>query len=1459
MRFLKSATSLTFRCLCSWRPWAVAWFALAAVICATAGRAAEREVVGVLALALEPEIAQQIGLTPTQLAQINQIVVDREAEVLDIAADFRGLTPDERFAKLAPFRKETEEKGLAILSPQQRAKLEQLRFKRYGLSLLADPVIAERLRIPPDQQAAFRQAVKAREEKLRELGPNAPPEEVKKLDEPIAAMLGEPQRAALRAVLMGEIPAPAQSDAVASAEVANGPSPADASAPPSSVASGSGAAEMPPVPETQQPERPIPPTEEAATRSAAPPVGNAGTPGTPESDQIAAPPVSPALSSPETATPPAGVASASPSQTEGAPNSVASTATEHSDSASEHGSAKAQPIQDMQLGASASAETAAPAPSTNTTETRPAAEMPITGESTDERPEAATAEPLPPPQATTQIPASEPTATPPPSDAVPETEATVPKSTTIEQKKAVAAAMEAEQRTLPSSDVRLRFNFRYQPWQEVLKWFAEQAGLSLVMEAPPSGTFNYVDDREFAASEAIDLLNSVLLMKGYMLVRKERMLILLNLDDGIPPNLVDTVLPEDLDKRGDHELVSTLFQLQRMSPEEAETEVKKLVGPQGSVLVLPKSKQLFVTETAGKLRTIRRVIDAIENPQAAANNVRVIQVNPSTVDQVLNIVRQMFQIPADQNATADGNLRFALDPGGARLLVTGTPDMLDRFARVVEAADPTASGGFVSGIESTPQLEVYPVTAADPQAVLEVLQTLLVGMPDVRLAIDPKTGNLIAFARPAQHATIRATLQQLQGEAGQVEVIPLRVVDPQLAVLAINKLFGSADGGNINAPTVDADIMSRQLLIRGSRAHIEQIREMLRKMGEPEAGSGGGNVNLIRTIPMSPEVAEAMLRELQAVWPNMRENRLQVIVPRSVSDDAAPPESSGGTGAESQPAERGQLESFRIPLGAAGMTTRRLVGGGTPNRSSGPTASTSSSTPAAQPQPTPTWPAPTGWGPPGGFGPPGPWGPPGGFQPPVPHGSEDHEHRSDSDRSTADSQTNNRLTAESKDGQHVSSRIRLVSRAAEVGGNDSEIGDDAQPAPAEAQSPAPVPVSPPAASEPATPWAVAEPPAGATPTPAQGTPPVVVAVTPDGLVIASQDPDALNQLEDLLRRMMTTGQYQQSTGPELVVYYLKHAKAESAGAILDQILGGGTLTSSGSSGGSLVGEIARAAFGNVGGGLVGSLLGAEENSSSGSSSGSERVSSRIQITPDNRLNALIVQAYPEDLQLIEEILRVLDRSDSPEDVAVQPKTIIIPVRNTQAEEIAGILRSVYQDRLVTGSGQQRAPSPQELIQLLRGGRGGGGGRTQPQEEAPKMSIGVDSRTNSLIVSAPEKLLKEVQQLVEQLDQRAETESEEATQVVTLERANPESIRSALTALLGGNVQIRGSTGSSGTRTGTTTTTSRTGTQFRGFGTQPGGFQGFPGGFPGGFRGPGTGGFAPGGFTGGNTGARRSGR
>src|SRR4029453_12700273 len=110
----------------------------------------------------------------------------------------------------------------------------------------------------------------------------------------------------------------------------------------------------------------------------------------------------------------------------------------------------------------------------------------------------------------------------------------------------------------------------------------------------------------------------------------------------------------------------------------------------------------------------------------------------------------------------------------------------------------------------------YPVTTADPEAVVKVLQVILRSDPNVMLTADKEAGHVVAFATPPEQATIKATIDQMQKEAKQVDVINLSNVDPQIAVLAINKLFGSqGDQPDPKAPRVDADITTRSLMVRG--------------------------------------------------------------------------------------------------------------------------------------------------------------------------------------------------------------------------------------------------------------------------------------------------------------------------------------------------------------------------------------------------------------------------------------------------------------------------------------------------------------------------------------------------------------------------------------------------------------------------------------------------------------------
>lgn len=440
-------------------------------------------------------------------------------------------------------------------------------------------------------------------------------------------------------------------------------------------------------------------------------------------------------------------------------------------------------------------------------------------------------------------------------------------------------------------DGKFRFNFRYQPWQEVLDWFADEAGLSLVLESPPPGTFNYHDSRTYTLAQALDVINSVLLTKGFTLVRNGHMLVLVNLEDGIPPNLVRDVQLENLDEHGDYEIIRVAFPVLNMTAEEAAKEVEPLLGPQGTVIVLPQSKRIQVTETGGRLRAIRSVINAVERPADPAGGIREITLKYLSVDDALPYLRQLLGIPSEAFSTTDNQLTLGKDVTGYKLLVHGTPERIARAEQVVRLIDvPDAA----KGISGAPQLEVYPITSADPQAVLQVLQTLLESDKSVKLAVDPITGHLVAFARPAQQATIAATVDQMQRDARQVAVIPLSTVDPQVAVLSITKLFGGLekDKPDPSAPRVDADITTQSLLVRGTAGQVQQIKDLLAQMGETETegGTRAKSNEHVRLLPLTGAQARSALQQIEQIWPTMRQNRIRVVLPSQTIQTYRPSE-----------------------------------------------------------------------------------------------------------------------------------------------------------------------------------------------------------------------------------------------------------------------------------------------------------------------------------------------------------------------------------------------------------------------------------------------------------------------------------------------------------------------------------------------------------------------------------------
>lgn len=843
----------------------------------------------------------------------------------------------------------------------------------------------------------------------------------------------------------------------------------------------------------------------------------------------------------------------------------------------------------------------------------------------------------------------------------------------------------------------MRFSFRYQPWADVLDWFAENAGLSLEMNSPPPGTFNYVDGKEYTPAEALDVLNSILLTKGYTLVRREKMLIVVNLEDGIPPNLVTTVAMDDLDNRGEYELVSVLFDLKKMKAEEAEAEISKLIGPQGSVVALTQSQQVFVTETGGRLRTIRDMIQAVENP--FGSDVTVVDTQNLMAEEILTVVRQLLGFAEGSNTAEDGSLRIASDTLGTKIFLTGKKTAVEKAEKLIKQVD--VPGGFGTSPADQLQLEAYPLGSLDPETTLQVMQTLLAGNPDVRVTTDTNTGNIIILGRASQHATVKATLAQLQRDSKQVDVIQLQTVDPQMAVLSINKLFGgSGEKPNPNAPIIDADPLTAQLLVRGTAEQVRQIHDLLEKMGEdPDAAlamqAERGN---IRSIPLTGTAAERLMNELEMLWPTVSTSRIRVVRPAnapSVRGLNAPPQVDNPN-TTTKPA----YDEAKMPRPPIDTEARRASNG-------------------------------------------------------LFH-FVDFDQDGDSDGAGASSRSSSKPAAP------------MI-----INAEGPELTD--------APSPSDLPL--PSANQPAGSMSGSGKPGD-----------IVVMMGPRGLIIASEDQEALNKLEALIETL--SNRY--SSSSDYTVYYLKYLKADVGAAMLQSVLTG--VVPSDDGGGSLMGDIASEMLGG-GGGLMGSLMGLGGSSTSTSLSGGS-----LSIIPDMRLNALYVQASVEDLDKIDQLLRVMDQPHSPESVETKRQPRMIPVLYTSAQEIAGIVQQVYADRIAASGGgggqQQRQPSPEDFIRALRGGgRGGrdGGGGGGAQSEPEKMTIGVDTRSNSLVVSAPDPLFEEVKTLVEQLDMAGD-DTNQTMQAVRIRSSNPETLQKALATITGQPVTSSSSTNNNSSST-----------------------------------------------------------
>ncbi len=261
----------------------------------------------------------------------------------------------------------------------------------------------------------------------------------------------------------------------------------------------------------------------------------------------------------------------------------------------------------------------------------------------------------------------------------------------------------------------------------------------------------------------------------------------------------------------------------------------------------------------------------------------------------------------------------------------------------------------------------------------------------------------------------------------------------------------------------------------------------------------------------------------------------------------------------------------------------------------------------------------------------------------------------------------------------------------------------------------------------------------------------------NAIVVSCGETDA-KRIGELIRKLDTD---QVAKVSEIRVFPLQYARAESLATILNTSLNSRPVAAAGDpspNAQSVLQFITRTDHGQE---LVTAAL-----------------KESILITPDSRMNSLIVSGPVDYMGLLEQIIGRLD-SSSPQ----QAKIKVFALKNGDARQMADVLTQLFRMTPTTAAGGQRSVQ----YTLVRAATDG----TSPEESLASATVGtaeqtaltvtIDPRTNSLLVGGTDHYVGLVSQIIDTLD--SSVAHERNSEVVRLRNSQAPDVAAAIRQFL----------------------------------------------------------------------------
>ncbi|MDE2366176.1 MAG: type II secretion system secretin GspD, partial [Betaproteobacteria bacterium] len=251
----------------------------------------------------------------------------------------------------------------------------------------------------------------------------------------------------------------------------------------------------------------------------------------------------------------------------------------------------------------------------------------------------------------------------------------------------------------PSSNPdAVTLNFINADIEGVVKAISEITRKNFMLDPRVKGVINIVSAKPISRSMVYDVFLSALRLHGYAAIEDHGIIKIVPESDA-KLYQSPTVGPKDQRSAAGDQIQTRIFALQHESAVQMVPVLRPLIAPNNSISANPNSNTLVITDYAGNLQRLAKIIESIDQP--SGNDPISIPLQHASAIDVAQTINRLFaesaHSPAQGGGTADPAQRFTVvaDARSNTLLArSGDPSALVRLRQLVTALDsPTSAGG----------------------------------------------------------------------------------------------------------------------------------------------------------------------------------------------------------------------------------------------------------------------------------------------------------------------------------------------------------------------------------------------------------------------------------------------------------------------------------------------------------------------------------------------------------------------------------------------------------------------------------------------------------------------------------------------------------------------------------------------------------------------------------------------